>query len=160
MCINTPKSRAFCYTIGMRKLLICFALALLFAACGYARTDVVLPNGFTVHTRIADTPKKTEKGLMFVKNLPEDEGMLFVFDKPDTHIFWMKNTLIDLDIIFLSPDGTINELYERVPHTYTYTPDAKVPIVRGNGQYVLEAAAGTISRAQLKSGDKLSFTLP
>lgn len=96
---------------------------------------------------------------MFVKKLPADEGMLFVFDEEALHYFWMKNTLIDLDIIFLSQDGHITQLYEHVPHTYTYTPDAQVPVVEGYGQYVLEAAAGTIGSHQLKSGDKLTWTL-
>ena len=118
-----------------------------------------MPDRFVIHTRVADTPAKTEKGLMFVKHLPEDKGMLFVFDQPDNHYFWMKNTLIDLDIIFLAPDGTITQLYEKVPHTYTYTPDDEIPVVKGHGQYVLEAAAGTITRHGLKSGDKLLWTL-
>ncbi len=131
------------------------------AACdSYKHTNVTLPDGFVIHARIADTPEKTEKGLMFVKHLPADEGMLFVFDKTDTHYFWMKNTLIDLDIIYLSSDSKITQLYEHVPHTYTYTPTAEIPVVPGMGLYVLEAAAGTITRHQLKSGDKISFTLP
>lgn len=141
----------------MWLLMLC---ALSFAACGYKTTNVTLPDGFIIHSRIADTPEKTEKGLMFVKNLPADEGMLFVFEQDDVHLFWMKNTLIDLDILFLAPDGTINHLYERVPHTYTYTPDAEVPRVAGKGRYVLEVAAGTITRQNLKQGDKLTFTLP
>lgn len=144
----------------MRKLFgFILVLGILGACQQYTHTDVILPNHFTIHARVADTPQKTEKGLMFVKHLPSDEGMLFVFDRPDTHYFWMKNTLIDLDIIFLAPDGTITQLYERVEHTYTYTPEAEVPIVEGYGQYVLEAAAGTITKQGLKSGDKLTWTL-
>ena len=96
---------------------------------------------------------------MFVKHLPENEGMLFVFDRPQTHYFWMKNTLIDLDIFFLSPDGEITRLYEYVPHTYTYTPEHEIPVVRGDGQYVLEAAAGTARRHRLQAGDRLQFAL-
>lgn len=129
-------------------------------ACGfYEETNVMLPDGFTVRARIADTPQKTEKGLMFVKQLPQNEGMLFVFDKEQEHYFWMKNTLIDLDIIFLSDGGKITALYERVPHTYSYTPDHEIPVVSGHGRYVLEAAAGTVSRRGLKPGDHLIFTL-
>lgn len=145
----------------MRKFCLCCLAAFWTAACGaYAETDVTLPNGFTVRAAIADTPQKTEKGLMFVKNLPENKGMLFVFDAPDEHLFWMKNTLVDLDIIFINADGTVHTLYPRVPHTYTYTPDYEIPFVKGYGQYVLEAAAGTIERHHLKEGDKLAFTLP
>ena len=144
----------------MKKLSVLIAILFSLCACeNYTRTNVVLPNGFIVKSRVADTPEKTEKGLMFVKNLPADEGMLFVFNHADIHYFWMKNTLIDLDIIFLSPDGKITQLYEHVPHTYTYTPDSQIPVVKGHGQYVLEAAAGTISKHQLKSGDTLSWQL-
>ena len=133
----------------------------LLTACeSYQQANVVLPDGFVIRARLADTPEKTEKGLMFVKHLPTDEGMLFIFDKSDTHYFWMKNTLIDLDIIFISPQGYITQQYEQVPHTYTYTPDSEIPVVPGEGQYVLEAAAGTIMRHNLKKGDKISFSLP
>lgn len=138
--------------------LLCAAICT--AACGYARTDVTLPDGTVIHTRVADTPAKTEKGLMFVKHLPADEGMLFVFDAEQEHYFWMKNTLIDLDIIFLDSNGTITQLYSRVPHTYTYTPEAEVPVVPGWGRYVLETAAGVAERHGLRPGDKLSFTWP
>ncbi|MBO7238440.1 MAG: DUF192 domain-containing protein [Elusimicrobiaceae bacterium] len=144
----------------MKRLFVFLAGVLFFCACAYQQTNVTLPDGFVIRARIADTPQKTEKGLMFVKNLPADEGMLFVFDADELHHFWMKNTLIDLDIIFLSPGGVITQLYEKVPHTYTYTPDSEVPVVNGQAQYVLEAAAGTITRHQLKSGDKINFNLP
>ena len=143
----------------MKKFSVFLAGILLLFACAYQWTDVNLPDGFVIRARLADTPQKTEKGLMFVKGLPANEGMLFVFEQEEIRHFWMKNTLIDLDIIFLSSDGKITQLYEKVPHTYTYTPDAEVPIVNGQAQYVLEAAAGTISRHQLKSGDQITFNL-
>ena len=157
---NREKQSVFCYTICMKKIFLFLACIIFMAACTYQKTDVILPDGFVIHARIADTPEKTEKGLMFVKQLPKDEGMLFVFDKEEMHYFWMKNTLIDLDIIFLSADGTITAPYEKVEHTYTYTPESQIPVVGGQAQYVLEAAAGTISRHSLKTGDKITFTLP
>ncbi len=153
----------FCYTINMRKI---FAVLVSAAACGvlcacgeYEYTDVSLPDGFVIRAAIADTPQKTQKGLMFVKELPPDAGMLFVFDKEDEQYFWMKNTLVDLDIIFLDAQQRIRTQYARVPHTYTYTPDAQIPVVSGRARYVLECAAGTIMRHSLKNGDRLEFAL-
>lgn len=145
------------------KRILFFLCVIGFAACTsseYRRAAVSLPDGFVIHTRLADTPEKTEKGLMFVKSLPQDEGMLFLFDQEEMRVFWMKNTLIDLDIIFLDPAGKINKVYEYVPHTYTYTPENEIPRVGAPAQYVLEAAAGTANRHQLKEGDTLVFTLP
>lgn len=144
----------------MKNIFILFSLAFLLCACNdYKSTDVRLPDGFTIHARIADTPQKTEKGLMFVEKLPKNEGMIFVFDKSDTHYFWMKNTWVDLDIIFLSEDKKITQMYEGVPRTYTYTPENEIPYVKGDGMYVLEAASGTITRQGLQSGDPLQFDL-
>lgn len=144
----------------MKKAFLSLLGMLLLSACNsYTWTDVTLPDGFLIRARVADTPQKLEKGLMFVKQLPKDEGMLFVLDKEQEHYFWMKNTLIDLDIIFLSANGQITTVHERVPHTYTYTPDHEVPFVSGQGQYVLEAAAGTAQRHGLEAGQKLRFGL-
>lgn len=135
-----------------------FLAAFLLCACTrYERTAVTLPDGFVVRARVADTPQKTEKGLMFVKRLAPDEGMLFVFDKEDDHMFWMKNTLVDLDIIFIAPDKTVTRVYEQVPRSYTYTPDTDVAYAPGRGQYVLETPAKTAARHGVTAGAKLSF---
>ena len=139
-----------------RRIRLC-AVMLVFCACGPKTTDITLPDGFTVKAELAITPEETEKGLMYRTELPEGSGMLFVFEDNAPRYFWMKNTLIDLDILFLNPQGQINALYERVPHTYTYTPDHQIPVVGGKAQYVLEAAAGTISHHGLKQGDTLQF---
>lgn len=142
----------------MKKTLFFLLCALAFCACGeYAQTDVTFPDGFVIRARVADTPQKTEKGLMFVKRLPENEGMLFLFEQEQDLHFWMKNTLIDLDIIFLDEKGRITSIAERMPHTYTYTPDHEVPFAHGYGRYVLETAAGTAQTHGLKTGDVLSW---
>ncbi len=94
---------------------------------------------------------------MFVKHLPENEGMLFVFEQETEQYFWMKNTLIDLDILFLNPSGEINAIFENVPHTYTYTPDYQIPVVHAPARYVLETAAGTAARHDLQPGQRLLF---
>ena len=142
------------------KQFILVALALCLAACGPQESvNVVLPDGFNVQARIADTPQSREKGLMFVKNLPENEGMLFVFEQEDDLAFWMKNTLIDLDIVFIGADHTVTTVAEQVPHSYTYTPDTDVAHALGYGQYVLELSAQTARRHGVKPGTKIQFSL-
>jgi uncharacterized membrane protein (UPF0127 family) len=59
---------------------------------------------------VAATPEQQERGLMFVKSLAPDRGMIFPYDPPQQIAFWMKNTLIPLDIIFIRADGTIAKI--------------------------------------------------
>ena len=142
------------------KQFILIALALCLVACGPQKsTEVVLPDGFKVTARVAATPQEHEKGLMFVTNLPENEGMLFVFDHEQDLLFWMKNTLIDLDMVFIGADRTVTSVAEQMPHSYTYTPDSQVAQAAGYGQYVLELAAKTAARHGVKPGSKIQFSL-
>ena len=139
----------------MRKFFLLLAAWLGLCACSHYKTiAVTLPDGFVVQTRVADTPQKQERGLMFVKNLPENKGMIFVFDNEQTLSFWMKNTLIDLDMVFL--DST--QVAAEVPHSYTYTPDNQVAVAVGYGQYVVELAAQTAQKHNVVPGAKLAFT--
>lgn len=139
-----------------------FALAILtlfLGACTHPSVvTVTLPDGFEVSARIANTPKAQEKGLMFVTELPENEGMLFVFDEEDDLTFWMKNTLIDLDMIFLDSEQTVTSVADEMPHSYTYTPDDQVAYAEGWGKYVLEVPAKTAARHHVKEGVKLQFS--
>ncbi len=145
----------------MKKFFLLTAALFCLCACNkYQTVSVTLPDGFTVKARVADTPEKKEKGLMFVKHLPENEGMLFVSDANDFQLFWMKNTLIDLDIVFIQDDHTVSSVSHEVEHTYTYTPDYEVPQVSGFGRYVLELSAKTAAKHGVEKGASLAFTLP
>ena len=142
----------------MKKYGLLCLTALALAACKqYATATVELPDGFTVKARIADTPAKQEKGLMFVTHLPENEGMLFVFDQEQELAFWMKNTLIDLDMVFIAADKTVTQVAAEVPHSYTYTPDNEVAYAVGEGKYVLELAGKTAAKHHVIPGSKLQF---
>ena len=141
----------------MKKLFLFFIPLLLSACNGYESVTVTLPDGFAVQARVADTPEKSEKGLMFVKHLPENEGMLFVFQEEDDQLFWMKNTLIDLDIVFIDANKTVTSVEAQVPHSYTYTPDDQVATAYGYGQYVLELASKTAAKHGVVPGTKLQF---
>lgn len=143
----------------MKHFFLLVIVFLLSACNSYKTTVVTLPDGFQVQARIADTPQKQAKGLMFVKHLPENEGMLFVFEQETEQLFWMKNTLIDLDIVFIGADKSVILVDSEVPHSYTYTPDSDVAYSAGYGQYVLELPTKTAQKHAVTAGAKLDFTL-
>ena len=99
---------------------------------------------------IADTPTKRTQGLMHVTDLPENEGMLFVFRPPRYVSMWMKNTVISLDIVFIKADGTIAHVHQEAkPLSLQSIPSIyKV-------KWVLELNAGVAEKLSLKAGDKL-----
>ena len=143
----------------MKKYLFFCTVLLCVCACQHKRTvPVTLPDGFVVNAQLADTPAKQERGLMFVTNLPENEGMLFVFDQEEEQVFWMKNTLIDLDMVFLDSQKKVTSVAAEMPHSYTYTPDNEVSYTLGYGQYVLELAAQTAAKHNVIPGAQLDFT--
>lgn len=116
-------------------------------------TEVVFPDGFTVNVLIAKTPKEQEKGLMFVKYLPPERGMLFPMGYDAKHSFWMKNCFISLDMIWLDKNYTVADITKNAqpcssePCPY-FTPD--VPV-----RNVLEVNGGTADAHGLKKGDRL-----
>jgi uncharacterized membrane protein (UPF0127 family) len=86
---------------------------------------------------VVDTPATRAKGLMFVESLPRFSGMLFVYDSEQTVGFWMKNTFIALDMIFVDGQGIVQKVHSRAK------PKDKTTIFGGqNIQYVLEINAG------------------
>lgn len=104
---------------------------------------------------IADTSEKRAQGLMFRQELAKDNGMLFVFSKEGVYSFWMKDTLIPLDIIWLSKEQKIifikKDAQPREPHLCKHINPEKP------AKYVLELKAGTAESIGLKIGDKFSF---
>lgn len=109
--------------------------------------------------RIADTPSKREYGLMCVRSLPPRTGMIFVFTDGDNYRdFWMKNTLIPLDMVFVAKNGKVNEVRANVPSTNVDTPDDKIPHRDGTGTFVIELAAGEAARAGIKPGTILDVS--
>ena len=143
----------------MKYVLPFFLSLFLLSACAAPKTDITLPDGFVVRAALARTPEEHAKGLMFVKHLPEDAGMLFIFDKNQAQVFWMKNTLIDLDIVFLDDAKKVTSVSAQTPRSYTYTPDDQVALAAGYGQYVLELSAKTAAKHGVKEGAVLSFKL-
>lgn len=102
--------------------------------------------GKSYKVKLAETEKEKEKGLMGVKELPKDEGMLFIYDEPQTVGFWMRNTLIPLDIIFINEDQEVISVYKAQPQDESVAEEDNV-------QYVLEVNQGS----GIKEGDDLEF---
>jgi uncharacterized protein len=115
------------------------------------------PNGATIQAEIADTTEKRAKGLMYRDSLPKDRGMLFTFAEPQLWTFWMKNTRISLDIIWMDGMKRIVHIERNVP-TCPRTDDGCPQYQpNDNAVYVLELAAGTADTLKLQRGSVLKF---
>jgi uncharacterized membrane protein (UPF0127 family) len=129
------------------------ALALLLAAAACAsdapRAVIRTAGGpRTLRLEIVDTPAARSRGLMYRRELPDGTGMLFVFDEESDHAFWMKNTFIPLDMVFIARGGRIVSIHERA------TPRSLEPIrSAGPALAVLELAGGTVARQGIAVGD-------
>ncbi|MEL6690992.1 MAG: DUF192 domain-containing protein [Pseudomonadota bacterium] len=96
---------------------------------------------------MADTPDERNRGLMFVEEMPMGAGMLFIYEAPTSASFWMRNTLIPLDMLFIGEDGTVTKIHENA------IPLDETPIFGGDEvQYVLEINGGLSRRLGLKEG--------
>jgi uncharacterized membrane protein (UPF0127 family) len=109
--------------------------------------------------RVADTITKREYGLMCVRSLPVHTGMIFVYrDGDNMRSYWMKNTLIPLDMIWVLKNGRVDTVHAHVPSTTVDTPDDKIPTRTGTGSYVIELAAGEAAKAGIKPGAMLDVS--
>jgi uncharacterized protein len=105
--------------------------------------------------KVAYTPEDRARGLMFREQLPRDKGMLFIFDKPGVYRFWMKNTLISLDIIWLNENKEIVFIEHNVlPCKKDYCPNYGS---EKESKYVLEINGGLAEDLGLKIGDIAIF---
>ena len=129
LCLQAPQ----CEATYMKKLLVVLGvpLALAGSSCDGTETSysqspspsfdtatTIIDTGdevVLVETEVADSDAERSKGLMYRKNLDEDEGMLFVFFEENTGGFWMKNTLIPLSIAFFDDDGKIVSIMDMDP---------------------------------------------
>jgi uncharacterized membrane protein (UPF0127 family) len=99
---------------------------------------------------IADTDERQRQGLMYVRDLPQDQGMLFVNRPPRPASFWMKNTYIELDLLFIDPTGKVLRIFERA------TPFSLEPMsVDAPVRAVLEIKGGESARRGIKVGDRV-----
>lgn len=106
-------------------------------------------HSFTVE--VARTADQQRHGMMFRTSIAPDRGMLFPYDPPQAIAFWMRNTLIPLDIIFIRADGTIARISTAVPQTDTPVPSGE-PVAA-----VLEIAGGRAAELGIREGDRAEW---
>ncbi|MEZ5608642.1 MAG: DUF192 domain-containing protein [Burkholderiaceae bacterium] len=104
---------------------------------------------YRIDVQVASTPLQRQIGLMNRRDMPQTEGMLFVFEQPGEQCFWMKNTLIPLTAAFIADDGRIVNLADMKPLDETSHCSAK-PV-----RYVLEMNQGWFEARHVKAGNKL-----
>jgi uncharacterized membrane protein (UPF0127 family) len=106
---------------------------------------------FTVE--IAATPEQQARGLMYRRSLADDRGMVFPYDPPQAVGFWMKNTLIPLDILFIRADGRIARIAART------TPQSLDPVPSGEPiATVLEIRGGRAAELGIREGDLVTWS--
>ena len=105
-----------------------------------------------VALEVAATPAQQERGLMYRSSLAEGRGMLFVFDQDGNHTFWMRNTLIPLDMLFIARDGTVVGIHANA------TPLSTANIAVGKpSRYVLEVPGGWTARHGIAVGARVEL---
>ena len=138
------------------KSLLALLAALAFATAQAQEPQMNLPRVklaagmHQIEAQVAQTPDQRATGLMHRKEMPQHEGMLFVFEQPTQQCFWMKNTLLPLSIAFLADDGTVVNVAEMAPQTLESHCSHK-PV-----RYVLEMNTGWFAKRGVKPGSKIA----
>ncbi|MCX8518468.1 MAG: DUF192 domain-containing protein [Rhodoferax sp.] len=134
------------------------SLALWFCATAFAQNTpqtqlqrITLSAGIhQIDAQVALTPDQLQTGLMYRTEMPQNEGMVFVFQNPSKQCFWMKNTLLPLTAAFVADDGTIVNLEDMKPQSTASHCSAK-PV-----RFVLEMNQGWFAKKGIKAGAKLA----
>ena len=138
---------------------VCFFIYFSFSSLAYAcsldslfvkSNDVITE----IYVEVADTPQSRKQGLMYRDQLAPLSGMFFIFDKPQKVQFWMKNTSISLDMIFINRNGVVEKVIER---TIPYSQN----LIYGGSdiQYVLELPSGLSKELNIRSGTEVIHPL-
>lgn len=125
------------------------------SAAGLEQKSLTIRSGGQQHAfvvEVARTPQEQETGLMHRQSLEPTRGMLFPYQTPQPVSFWMKNTLIPLDIIFIRPDGTIGRIAERTEPLSLQPIPSLEPV-----SAVLEIAGGRASELGVEPGDRVDW---
>ena len=120
----------------------------------FAQLEIINDDGESLEfdVYLATKFEQQRRGLMFVRNMPERTGMLFIYDQDEVHSMWMKNTYIPLDMVFARSDGTVSSvIHDTVPLTLKSNSSTE-PV-----RYVLELNSGVARRFGIGTGSKLLF---
>jgi len=155
---HNPGMRTFTRSNGWRLLA---ALATAFASTAATAQEpqldlprVRLQAGMhQIDAQVARTPQQRATGLMWRREMPQHEGMIFVFEAPAVQCFWMQNTLLPLTAAFIADDGTVVNLADMKPRT-TDSHCSERPV-----RYVLEMNKGWFERRGIKAGSRLGGEL-
>jgi uncharacterized protein len=111
--------------------------------------QIATPDGLLhkIDVWVADNDARRERGLMFVQNLADDAGMLFVYPQPQPVAIWMKNTPLSLDILFVRADGRVHRIAESATPQSTYTIPSDGMVLA-----VIELKAGSAARMKIRPG--------
>ncbi len=139
------------------SLLVLVIFLLLRSADDAGKQGEVCFGGHCFEVELVTTSKEKEMGLMFRESLDSNKGMLFIFEQPGIYSFWMKNTLVPLDIIWISEDFKVVFISENTQPCL----EKECVLVEPNRQakYVLEVKGGTSARIGLRVGGEVSVNL-
>ena len=137
--------------VAAARLALALLLLGITAACSADNVGVLhtAKGDFKFSIELATTEAEREKGLMFRTELAPDAGMLFVYEGEQQVSFWMQNTLIPLDMVFIAADGTVKTVHVNARPLDTTPIPSEVPV-----RFVLEIAGGRADEIGLKAGDK------
>jgi uncharacterized membrane protein (UPF0127 family) len=147
----TPFAQGFVPTLRRAGAVLVLAAFALPALAVESRLVVHTDNGeHGFNVQVVDTPEGRAQGLMFVTELADDAGMLFDFREERPVSFWMRNTFIPLDMIFVGANGVVKNIHVNArPHDVTSIPSD------GPVQFVLEIPGGRSVEIGLKAGDRM-----
>ena len=137
------------------SVIIVLGFLLIFFGSGDS-LEATFENGAIVYLKVADEPRELEKGLMGVRSLAKDEGMIFVYSEEKIRHFWMKDVKIDLDIIFLNFEKEIVNIKTMKPcrseTCITYSSNSP-------SQYAIEVNEGYVRKNGISIGQRVDFEL-
>lgn len=143
----------------MKTFLILLALFLIIPACMQEQPTLAIHSASGDHqvkVEVVTKPADQALGLMYRRHLADDSGMLFIFRQEERQSFWMKNTLIPLDMIFVSADLIIVDITTMQPCRTDPCPDYTS---RQPAKYVLEVNAGYCRSHSIAIGDRISSAI-